>query len=200
MRAFTAILFAAVTIAPLAVCQKLELKLDDIAAKATQKNEIDLDGPLLKAALANLPQLAAKHAAKEKDGKEAKESPAKEQAKEAQIPAILSVLTGVYVRNYGFDKPGAYADADLDGIRKQVGGGSGWMRIVSVKEKGGSTEVYLLSHGDEIAGCLVLSAEPKELTVVHLTGAAKMAQMQELVNSNIKYDLAALMKQAAPKQ
>jgi len=194
MRSSNAILIAALTIAPLAIGQKLELKLDSVAAKATAKNEIDLDGPLLKAAVANLPKLAAKHAQGAKAGKEVKES-----TPEIQLPALLSALTGVYVRHYGFDKPGAYLDSDLDGIRKQVGDGSGWMRIVRVKEKGESTEVYVLSHGEEIAGCLVLAAEPKELTVVHITGAATMAQMKELVDSNIKYDLSALMKQAVPK-
>jgi len=40
----------------------------------------------------------------------------------------------------------------------------------------------------------------QELTVVHITGAATMAQIKELVNSNIKYDLSARMKQAGTKQ
>jgi hypothetical protein len=180
---------------PLAIGQKLELKLDDIAAKASQKNEVDLDGPLLKMALANLPQMAAKKAGSVKDTKDGKQSA--EPAKPMELPAVLSSLTGVYVRNYSFDKSGAYADSDLDRIRKQVGDGSGWMRIVRVKEKNESTEIYLLPKGEEVAGCLILSAEPKELTVVHITGAATMAQMKELVNSNIKYDLSALMSQAA---
>jgi hypothetical protein len=187
-----AILIAVMAIAPLATAQKLELKLDDIAAKASDKHEVDLDGPLLKMALANLPQLAAKRATAVKDAKAAPES-----TTPAQLPALLSALTGVYVRNYRFEKPGAYADGDLDGIRKQVGDGSGWMRVVRVKEKNESTEIYLLSHGEEIAGGLILAAQPKELTVVHLTGAATMAQVKELVNSNIKYDLSALMKSPA---
>ena len=169
--------------------QKLELNLDDLAAKASERNEIDLDGPLLKTALANLPQLAARKAAK--DGKEKAGPPAA-----AALP-LLSMLTGVYVRHYAFEKADTYSDSDLDRIRRQVGGGSGWARIVSVKEKRESTEIYVLSHGEEIAGCLILSAEPKELTVVHVTGAATMAQVKELVNSNIKYDLSALMKAGA---
>jgi hypothetical protein len=57
----------------------------------------------------------------------------------------------------------------------------------------------VFKHGEEIGGCLVLVAQPKELTVVHITGAATMAQMKELVNSNIKYDLSALMQQAGAK-
>ena len=60
MRISTAILITALTVAPLAIGQKLELKLDNVAAKASKKNEVDLDGPLLKMAVANLPQLSAK--------------------------------------------------------------------------------------------------------------------------------------------
>ena len=195
MKSCIAILVAGLATVPFALGQRLELKLDAVAAKASAKREVDLDGPLLKTAVANLPQLAAKHAKGAKAGEETKESPMA-----GQLPALLSALTGVYVRNYGFDKPAAYADSDLDEIRKQVGDGSGWMRIVSVKEKSESTEIYLLSRGEEIAGALVMVAQPKELTVVHVTGAATMAQMKELVNSNIKYDLSALMKQAGSKQ
>ena len=74
---------------------------------------------------------------------------------------------------------------------KQVGDGSGWMRIVRLKEKGESTEVYLFSRREKIGGCLVMVAEPKELTVAQVTGAATM------VKSNIKYDLSVLLKQGA---
>src|SRR6266536_377304 len=102
MRISAATLIVALAIAPLAIGQKLQLKLDDIAAKASAKHEIELDGPLLKTALANLPQLvAAKHARTAKDGKEAKET--KDSAIGAQLPALLSTLTGVYVRNYTFE-------------------------------------------------------------------------------------------------
>jgi len=179
----------------LAAGQTLELKLDDVAAKAKEKNEIDLDGPALKMALSGLSQASAKGGKTAKDGKESKETPL-----ESKIPALLSALTAVHVRNYAFEKPGAYAESDLDAIRKQVGDGSGWMRVVRVKDKGESTEVYLLNHGDEIAGVLLMVAEPKELTVVNVTGAVTMAQMKEVVNSNIKFDLSALMKQAGTKQ
>lgn len=186
MRLSSLLLLTALTIAPLAIGQNLDLKLDDVAAKAAKKNEVDLDGQLLKMAVANLPQLAAK------SGKQPPE--------EIKLPALLSALTGVHVRNYGFETAGAYGEGDLDSIRKQVGDGSGWQRIVRVKDKGQSTEVYLFNRGEEIGGCLVMMAQPKELTVVHLTGAATLAQMKELVNSNIKYDLSALLKQAGTKQ
>jgi hypothetical protein len=185
-------LLAALMAAPFALGQKVELKLDTIAAKASAKSEVDLDGALLQLALGKV-QAAAKEKAekKEKDGKEGRKSVP------ANLPALLAGVKGVYVRNYEFEKPGLYADQDLDPIRQQVGSGSGWSRIVNVKEKNESTEIYVVIHGDEIGGCLILSAQPKELTVVHVTGALNLAQMKELVDSNIQYDLSALMSQAA---
>jgi hypothetical protein len=172
-----AVVFAGFLAAPYAVGQKLELKLDAIAARASAKNEVDLDGPLLQMALGK-----ASEAAKEgKDGKK------------PGLPALVAGVKGVYVRNYTFDKPGVYSDTELESLRRQVSGSSGWSRIVNIKEKNESTEIYLLSQGDQVTGCFVLVAEPKELTVVNLVGAMNLAQMKELVNSNIHYDLSALM-------
>ncbi len=178
-------LLGALLIAPFAAGQKLDLKLDAIAAKASSKNEVTLDGPLLQLALSQL-QAKSKDAKDGKDGKSAK-----------ALPAILSGVQGVYIRNYEFDKPGLFADSDLDPIRSQVGDGSGWSRIVSVKEKKESTEIFLQIHGDEVAGALILNAEAKELNVIHIAGSFKLADMKELVDSNVKYDLSALMAGAA---
>jgi hypothetical protein len=186
MKYAAAIFFAGLMAAPHVFGQKLEIKLDAIAAKASAKNEVDLDGPLLKIAL--------EKAVQKKEGKEAKDG---KDSKAPLPPALLAGVKGVYVRNYEFEKPGAYSDAELEPLRKQVGDGSGWARIVRLKEKNESTEIFLLSHGEEVAGALVLVAEPKELTVVHIVGSMTLAQMKEMVNSNIHYDLGALMAQSA---
>lgn len=181
------IVLAGLMLAPLAAGQKLELKLDAISAKASAKNEVDLEGPLLKAAVQKVTEMAGK---RDKEGKESKEK------KGLPLADLLSGIQGVHVRNYEFENAGAYADTDLDAIRKQVGDGSGWSRIISVKEKTESTEIYILSQGEQVNGCLILVAEPKELTVVHIAGTTTLAQMKELVNSNVKYDLSALLGQA----
>ena len=162
----------------LAAGQKLDIKLDALAAQASAKHEIDLDGPLLKMALAK----GAEHLAK--DPKAGKKLP---------IGDLLSGIEAVHVREYEFEKPGAYTDTELDSLRKQVGGGSGWSRIVGVKEKNESTEVYLWLQGEQVGGCLILHAEPKEVAVVHVGGSVSLAKMKELVDSNIKYDLSSLM-------
>jgi Domain of unknown function (DUF4252) len=164
---------AAIMLAPLASAQKLDLKFDALAAKASDKAEVDLDGALLK--------LAMQHGQEKKD-------------KDSKSPAgdLLSNVQEIHVRNYEFDKAGAYSDKDLEPLRKQVSEASGWSRILNVKEKDESTEVFVLSQGGKVSSCLILSAEAKELTVVYVMGTLTLAQMKELVDSNIAYDLAGL--------
>ncbi|MGP8244682.1 MAG: DUF4252 domain-containing protein [Bryobacteraceae bacterium] len=183
MKLTVAGLLAALTIAPIAMGQKLELKLDAVAAKASAKNEVDLDGAVLKMALGKVAQIAGDDASKN--------------AKLTTLQKALAGLEAVHVRNYEFAAPGAYSDKDLEPLRQQLGKDSGWSRIVNVQEKNESTEVFTLTHGDEVDGCLIVSAEPKELTVVHIAGAITTADMKELVNSNVKYDLSSLLGQGA---
>jgi hypothetical protein len=171
---FVGIAMLALTMfASLASAQKLELKFEGLAARASDKTEVDLDGSILKLVL---PQALAK---KDKDGK-------------PSINDLLSGLQEVHVRNYEFDKAEAYTDKDLEPLRKQVGEGSGWSRIVNVKEKNESTEVFVQSQGGKVSSCLILAAEARELSVVYLMGTLTLAQMKELVDSNIAYNLAAL--------
>src|ERR1019366_1327180 len=91
-----------------------------------------------------------------------------------------------------FDKAGSYSDTDLEPLRKQVSEGNGWSRIVNVKEKDESAEVFVQTQGGKVTGCLVLAAEAKELSVVYLLGTLTVAQMKELVDSSVVYNLAAL--------
>jgi hypothetical protein len=127
--------------------QKLELKFDTLAAKASDKAEVDLDGALLR--------LAAQHGLSKKD-----------QDGKATAGDFLSDLKEVHVRHYEFDKAGSYSDQDLAPLRKQVSEGAGWSRILNVKEKDETTEIFVLSQGGKVSSCLILSAEATELSVV----------------------------------
>ena len=176
MKFVVAAMLAGMTLAPPASAQKLELKLDAVAARASEKAEVDLDGAILKLAL---PQLLSKK------GKDAK----------SPVGDLLSGLQEIHVRSYEFEKAGAYSDTDLEPLRKQVGEGSGWSRIVNVKEKNESVEVFVQSQGGKVSSCLILAAEAKELAVVYIMGSLTLAQMKELVDSNVVYNLAALAEQ-----
>lgn len=164
---------AGIMLAPLASAQKLELKLDAIAARASDKSEVDLDGTLLK--------LALQHGLGKKDDK-------------ASAGDLMSGVQEIRIRNYEFDKPGAFSDSDLEPLRKQVSGVPGWSRIVNVKEKAESAEIFVYEQAGKITGCLILAAEAKELSVVYLVGTLTVAQMKELVDSHIAFNLAGLME------
>ncbi len=153
--------WAALLLPALAVGQKLDLKLDSLASKASEKAEVDLDGAALGMAL--------------QQGKLGGKMPVSVQE--------------VHVRNYEFAKPGEYSDKDLEPLRKQLGAGSGWSRIIHVKEKQESTEIYTLGQGDKLGGLLIIACEAAEVSVVHLGGALTLEQAKALVSSNIRYQL-----------
>jgi Domain of unknown function (DUF4252) len=169
-----AIALAALASMPVAA-QNLNLDLGNVAAKATSKNEITLDKNALQ-----MVQQAAGLAGKDKDGK----------SKGADLETILSGVQAVAVRNYEFAKAGDYADSDLDALRAQVKAGSGWTRIVYSKEKDESSEIYLYSQDGKPGGMLIISAEAKELSVVHISGMVQLAQLKDVINSTIHYDMA----------
>ena len=93
----------------------------------------------------------------------------------------------VHVRNYEFSKPGGYSDQDLEPLRKQLGAGSGWSRIIDVKEKQESTEIYTHSRGDRFGGFLIVACEAAEVSIVHIVGTLTPEQVKELVGSSVRY-------------
>lgn len=139
--------------------QNITINLDNVAAKAKERTEVTLEGPLLDQALKALPE------------------------------GIKASVNRVLIREYEFEEAGQYSEADLDAIRKQVGPGTGWSRVLTSKEDGEITEIYMLSQNGKAAGFLLISAEKKELTVIHIGGSINLASLQEVVNSTIHYDL-----------
>jgi hypothetical protein len=139
--------------------QALDINLDTMAAKAKEKAEVTLEGSLLAQALQMAP---------------------------ANVKSAVANVSRVVVRHYEFATTGQYADSDLEAIRKQV---STWSRVINVKDEHESTEIYMLSKDGKPAGFLLIAAEPKELTVVHVVGSIDLASLRAVVNSTIHYDL-----------
>jgi hypothetical protein len=139
--------------------QSVDINLDALATKAKDKAEITLEGPLLAQVLQQAPE---------------------------KVKSAAASVSRVVVRHYEFENTTQYSDSDLDAIRKQV---STWSRVLNVKEEHESTEIYMLSQDGKPAGFLLISAEPKELTVVHLVGSIDLTSLRAVVNSTITYDL-----------
>ena len=142
--------------------QMLDINLDAVAAKAKKKAEITLDGSTLAQALQTAP---------------------------GKLKGSAGNISRVLVRNYEFDQPGQYSDADLDTVRKQVSNDSNWSRVISTKEEHESVEIYMFSKDGKPGGLLVIAAKEKELSVVHVVGSIDLASLKEVVNSTIHYDL-----------
>lgn len=142
---------------------KLQLsQLDKLGSKASEVDNVNLEGPMLK--------MAAEQVQK-------KASTGKSEKKE-MAANLLSRLKGIYVKNFEFDKPGGYTKADLESVMRQLQSG-GWKPMVHVEEKnsGETTGIYVMEEGGEIVGMAVVNAEPKELTVVNLVGPIDFSQL-----------------------
>lgn len=165
---------AAIILAPSAGAQKLDLRLDALAAKASGKSEVDLDPAILK--------LALQFGLSKKD-------------KDANSPVgdWLNGLQELRVRSYQFAREGAYSDQDIEPLRKQVAEGSGWSRALTMKQKGESAEIFVYAQGGKITGCLILAAEDAELSVIYVRGTLTLAQVKELVDSHIADNLKELI-------
>lgn len=153
------ILILSLLLAPVACPQKIELKLDGLAAKAAEKVELDLDPSLVSKMMegGKLPNIAP--------------SSAKE----------------VRIRNYKFAKEGEYSDKDLDSVRKQLAEGSGWSRVVHVKDKKEAVELYVFKEADQIRAFVLIACQPAELSVVYVAGEMTPEQLKALVSSRIQY-------------
>ncbi len=98
---------------------------------------------------------------------------------DAEVKEILKGLKGIYVKSFDFEKAGEYTQADVESVRSQL---RGWSKIVSVNSKtdGDNVEVYLMMQGDQIEGLAVISADPKEFTVVNIVGPVNLEKLGRL--------------------
>ena len=132
-------------------------QLDILANRASETVDVKLDEHLM---------LTAAKIFSEKD--------------DADIKEILKGLKGIYVKSFEFEKEGQYSTTDVETVMSQLRGGN-WSKIVGVKSKtGDNVEVYLMMQGDQILGLAVVSAEPKEFTVVNIVGPVNLEKLSKL--------------------
>ena len=147
-------------LAALLGAQQFQFNLDHLAAKASDTVDLALNGATL--------QFAAKFL----DGKN---------PDEAKVKKLIAGLEGIYIKTFEFKRAGEWAEADLEGIRKQLRAPE-WSRIVGVKstEDGETAEIYLRNQNGKVTGLAILASEPKELTVVNIAGAVDLDSLADL--------------------
>jgi hypothetical protein len=130
--------------------------LKQLASKAQEVTDVTLDQQML--------QLALNFMSKDEEARQ-----------------LIQHLKGVYIRSYEFSKEGEYSPADVDGILAQLRAAP-WQRIVSNRDvkTNETNEIYIISRGSAIRGLAVISAEPKELTVVNIVGPIDLRKLSEL--------------------
>jgi Domain of unknown function (DUF4252) len=153
-------MIAAAVILPLGAQDiKMPVNLDRLAEHATESVDVALDSSML--------QLASRFLSKDDPD-------------QMRVKQLVSKLKGVYVRSFEFDKDGQYSKSDVEAIRSQLKAPD-WTRIVGVKStKGENSDIYVKKNGDQIAGLVVINAEPKELNIVHIDGAIDPQELSEL--------------------
>ena len=76
----------------------------------------------------------------------------------------------IVVRNYTYDKPGMYKMEDVEAFRKKLDDGT-WNCSIRVRDKKESTDICSrLGPDHETREMVIISAEERELTFVHMIG------------------------------
>jgi len=156
-------LVAALMGAPILFAQPMEIKgLDSIKAKASGVVDVTLNKDMLKSGASFL------GSGKDEDA--------------AKVRKMVEGLESLVVKSFEFEKDGAYTHAQLDDIARQMGQ-PGWNLIVSTIEKdsGETTRVWVKASTPQAPGGVrVLSAEPRELTIVESIGNINLSDLQGL--------------------
>jgi len=100
---------------------------------------------------------------------------------EAATRQLIDGLDGIYVRSYEFDKEGQYSTDEIEQLRKYFET-SEWSPIVRERERktGETTDVMVKLVNGETHGMFILTAEPKELTIVLILGPIRMDDLGKL--------------------
>ena len=100
---------------------------------------------------------------------------------DAAVRQLIQGLEGIYVREYEFEKEGQYSMEDVDKLR-QAFETPEWSPIVREREHKGaeSTDVLVKLVNGESHGMFILSAEPKELSIVLILGPIRMEELSKI--------------------
>lgn len=100
---------------------------------------------------------------------------------DAATRQLIQGLDGIYVREYEFDKEGAYNLDQVEQLRKHFET-SEWSPIVRARESRSreTTDVLVKLVNGEPHGMFILAAEPRELTIVLILGPIRMEDLGRL--------------------
>jgi hypothetical protein len=106
----------------------------------------------------------------------------REEAEHDPALKILHDVDSVKVRSYRFDSDTVYSKADIDRVRDQLKGPE-WNAIAQVHKRDPQedVDVYLcLEENGKTCGLAVISIEPREFTIVSISGSIDVDRIAEL--------------------
>jgi hypothetical protein len=132
----------------------------ELAARASDVTEVTLNKSTLD------------FAAKFMDGKD---------KDDANVRQLIQGLDSIYVRSYEFDKDGQYSLDQIEQLRRAFETPE-WTPIVRERERksGEMTDVLIKLVNGESHGMFILTAEPRELTIVLILGPIRMEDLGKL--------------------
>ncbi len=100
-------------------------------------------------------------------------------ADERAVREMINGLHGIYVRSYTFSKEGEYDRSLANRIKSQLG--PTWKPVVTVRsKKKENVNIYANMAGEKVNGLVIISAEPREFTVVNINGPIDLERLSQL--------------------
>ncbi len=100
---------------------------------------------------------------------------------DASAKAAIRGLTSIYVRSFSFEKPYELPSAEIATLRSQLAAPH-WRRVVQTHSEADHSDVdiYLAADGEQAQGLVIIVTEPREFTVVSISGAIDLARLHSL--------------------
>jgi len=100
---------------------------------------------------------------------------------DAATKQVIKGLQGIYVRSFTFDHDAAYAESDIEAVRKQLTA-PGWSQLVQTRSRKtrADVDIYVMLDGKQAIGLALIASEPREFTIVNIIGAIDLDKLHKL--------------------
>lgn len=100
---------------------------------------------------------------------------------DASAKAAIQGLKSIYVRSFSFDKPYQVPGAEIAALRSQLAAPR-WQRVVQTHSESDHSDVdiYLAADATQAQGLVIIVTQPREFTVVSISGAIDLARLHGL--------------------
>lgn len=94
---------------------------------------------------------------------------------------LLAGIDSIRVRSFEFSRDAAYSAADIEPVRRQLDG-HGWTPLLQSHDRntGEQVDVYVMMDNDRTKGFALISSEPRQLTIINITGSIDLASLPAL--------------------